>query len=353
MIFRFRPTAADSEAPRGPAPLPCLHVGMPKTATTCMQQHLFARHGQIEYLGKYPNSRSSGGKYPHAAVQVMTERLLRSGRPRATERCRREMAALIGAALAAGRVPLWSREGHTSGGRNLKRRQARFFRRAFGPSQVILFVRRPDKFMESMYFQSLKGFQKSGRKRPSWTKYFGPLPRYFSLSQWLDVMWGLRHRGAFTNLLCADTADAYAAEFGRENVRVFLFEQFAEDPPAVIRSLCRFMGIDPEEGVRLMEGKRANDRWTIEQIEKLKAIERSPAELRAFREGTRQVRQRMLGLDEGNRPRGGPKARTEVPPEWRDRMREFVRDDHRRLAVDWGLPLARYGYSVEPLARAA
>ena len=95
-----------------------------------------------------------------------------------------------------------------------------------------------------------------------------------------------------------------------------------------------------------MEGKRENDRWSVEQIERLKALESSPEDVRAFRGGEESVRQRLLGLDEKNVSRGGPKARQEVPPDWLARIQGYVRDDHRRLADSWGLPLEQYGYSL-------
>ena len=333
--------------------LPCLHLGMPKTATTCIQRHLFARHSQIEYLGKYPGNGSKRRKFPHSAIQAMNELLLRGNHPRATRHCRRQLAKLLSPALAEGRVPVWSREGNTAGHSELKRKQARFFRRTFGSCKVLIFVRHPLKFIESMYFQNLKGFNKPDRAAPAWADRFGPPPRYFDIEAWLEAMWSLPNKGAFGHMLCAETSDAYAVEFGRENVRMFLFEQFAENPPAVIRPTCRFLGIDAEEGIQLLDGKRANDRWSVEQIERLKAIERSPSQSFLFRQGTWQVRQRMLGLDNRDTASDVPKARAEISPSWRERVLEFVRDDHRRLADDWGLPLSQYEYPSECFARAA
>ena len=35
----------------------CLHIGLPKTATTTLQHLLFSKHPQIEYLGKTYNNR--------------------------------------------------------------------------------------------------------------------------------------------------------------------------------------------------------------------------------------------------------------------------------------------------------
>ena len=345
MVLPFTRTAAGA--------LPCLHLGMPKTATTCIQQHLFARHSQIEYLGKLLTSPHSGNEYLHAAVRAMNAHLTGNGDAPPEGRCRRQLGRLVRPALAAGRVPVWSREGNTFGSRRQKERQAGLLRRMWGPSRVLIFIRHPLTFVESIYFQKLKSFQMLKPAHAALTDRVGELPRYFDIETWLEVMWSLPPKGAMTHLLCADTANAYAAEFGRQNVHLFLFEQFAEDPPEVIRSMCRFIGIDAEEGVALLDGQRANDRWTVEQIERLKAIEGSPSESLRFRQGTWRDRRRMLGLEGPVPTAGTPRARAEIPPMWQERILQFAREDHRRLVDEWGLPLERYGYLTQSAARAA
>jgi hypothetical protein len=307
-----------------------------------MQQHLFAKHSQIAYLGKYPRQNN---KFPCKAVQALNARLLGQVAPR-VRRCRVMVSELVSPAMLAGRVPLWSKEGLTAGGAARKQRQARTFQRVMGDCRIVIFVREPMKFMESMYFQNLKGFQKPNRKPPAWGHHFGKLPRYFTIEQWLDVMWSLPRKGAFGHLLCAETADAYAEVFGKERVRVFAFERLARDPDAAIGELCAFIGIDPEEGLVLLKGKRANDRWTDTQIERLKQIERSRVRSILFRRGNRKVRNKLLAFDPRGEPGSGPKARAEVSPAWQQRIIEFARDDHRRLVAEWGLPLEQYGYPL-------
>jgi hypothetical protein len=332
---------------------------MPKTATTCIQAHLFGQHSEIEYLGKYPRMGSRTRRPLAPAVQAMKEQLVESGRPKLNNECRRKIAERVAHAMAEGRIPVWSREGHTAGGRKKKQVEAQFFQSVFGRCKVIIFLRRPNKFVESMYLQNLKGYQKRKPRTPVWASHLGPPPRYISIENWLEANWSHNRKALIGHMLCADTADAYAGVFGRDNVRIFVFEQFVENPETVIRKMCQFMGIDGEEGVRLMEDKRANDRWTVEQIERLKALEKSPEDARVYREGDRSVRWQFLGLDEYGRPRqNASKARAVVPSDWLERILQVVRDDHRRLVENWGLPLEQYGYSLGPspskfLSRAA
>ncbi len=320
----------------------CLHLGMPKTATTCMQQHLFAKHSQIAYLGKYERQ---GNLYPSRAARTLHAHLV-GRRAAGIPRCRTLVSRFITRAVAAGRVPLFSKEGLTAGGSSHKRKQARLFRDLLGDCKAMIIVRRPLDFVESMYFQNLKGFQKPSRKLGPWAARFGEAPKYFSIEQWFDAMWSLPQKGAFGHLLCAETAEAYAEVFGRDRVRVFLFEQLVRDTDAVIADLCEFIGIDAEEGVGLLQGRRANHRWSERQVGRLKQIERSPMRRTLYRRGPKVVRNRLLALDCKAEPGTQPKARAAIPPAWQERILQYARDDHRRLAQHWGLPLDQYGYSV-------
>jgi len=159
-------------------------------------------------------------------------------------------------------------------------------------------------------------------------------------------MWALPQKGAIGHLLCAETAEIYEDVFGRERVRVFVFEQFAEDPNATVRQLCRFMGVNPEEGIELLQGKRENERWTAAQIERLKKNQESLLRSILFRHGTSRIRNRMLGFGPERTDDGAPKARAPIPAQWKERILQFARQENRKLAEEWGLPLEKYGYSL-------
>ena len=324
----------------------CLHLGMPKTATTSFQKHLFSGHSGIEYLGAFRGSGNARQRFPEAAVRDLNAHLLQPQDAPPKDRCRRQLAALLLRTSAAGCVPLWSREGTTAGSPDLKRRQAGVFRDMLGECKVMIFVRHPLTFTESMYFESLKRFHNLNRDRPPWGRRFGKRPCWFSVEAWLEETWDLPHKDAMSHLLCAETADAYAEKFGRENVKLLLFERFVEDPPAVIREMCQFLGVDAEEAVGLMDGKRERARWTEEQVRRLRKIGKTPWQSFLFRHGTRRTRQRMLGLDGRDAAGRGPKARLEIPAVWRKRIVAFVREDHRGLAQRWGLPLEQYEYPL-------
>ena len=126
----------------------CIHVGLPKTATTMLQAHLFPNHPQIEYLGKFPRGRNL---FRDAAINTI---IMEVARKRVfnpdLERCRRLFDESIAPALQSGRIPLCSAEDFTVGGARRRRARAENLRAVFGDCKVVFTLRRPLRFVEGM-----------------------------------------------------------------------------------------------------------------------------------------------------------------------------------------------------------
>ena len=134
--------------------------------------------------------------------------------------------------------------------------------------------------------------------------------------------------------------------FGRDDVAVFLFEEFKENWPGYVRSVAGFLGIDEAESLSLIRKNRENPRWTVRQVEKLKQIERSPLQSFLFRRMYRPWRRKALGFFEGHSLSGGAKATDQFSTEWIEKIQDVTRAGNRWLAKEWGLPLERYGYPL-------
>lgn len=311
----------------------CIHVGLPKTATSLLQANLFPHHSQIEYLGKFCEGRS---RFRDSAVRAIIMDMARGNvfEPD-RDRCRSLFLRTIAPAAEAGKVPLWSSEDLTAGSPRRRRARAENFRAVFGDCRVILTLRHPVRFVESMYLYKLKAANVGPEGR------LGTAPRYFRIDQWLGEESRRPEKGALTHLEYAQTIEMLAGVFGRESIGVFLFEQLVEDAPGFLRALCEFIGIDPDEGIRLTAGKRRNDRWTSAELDRFKAVERSTWRSTAFRFAPRSLRERMLrrnGADDD------PPARAHLPSEWRERIARLTGPGNRWLAERWSLPLDRYDY---------
>jgi hypothetical protein len=320
----------------------CIHVGLPKTATTMLQDHLFARHSQVEYLGTYHvKEKRKYDKCRDKDIQEIIDQLIHRGRSCPDlPRCRRLFDQAVVPAMEAGRVPLWSWESLGLSQFSVRQARARNLRAVFPECKVVIALRHPIRLVESVYFQNLRATNVGGKYR------YGRGPRYLTIDRWLERSWTTPGKAPLSHLDYAATVDLFARTFGKESVGVFLFEELVEDNAAFIESLCRFIGIDPQEGVDLAAEKRGADRWTVEQIEWLKRAQRSLLRSTAFRFVSRRRRRKMVGfLSDGKTPEG-ERARAPVPERWQERIVEKTREGNRRLVEEWGLPMEQYGYPL-------
>jgi hypothetical protein len=326
-----------------------IHLGLPKTATTTLQRHLFEQHSQIYYLGKYAGYGFTSAVQPFMPDDFV-DALASKFEPGNIHL--QSLETQLAYAVKNNLRPLLSRESLAAGTVQKKTTQALLFKQAFNHCKVILFVREPESFIKSRYLEMLKAFQKQLNERTSWMQKLGEPPHYFDIDEWLSL--ALRSSEPIkqdllymdnspVHYLCyADTADIYAEVFGRENIKIFIFEEFVRSPKTLITKLCDYMGIDAEEGFNLVDGKRENDRITTGYIDRLKAIEASSVETLKFRASEPRQRTKMLKLAEDQ----GQKIIPELTDVWRDKIHAVGDAQNRRLVSEWGLPLADYGYRV-------
>jgi hypothetical protein len=205
---------------------------------------------------------------------------------------------------------------------------------------VIFTLRHPLRLVESTYFQNLRATHAAGKV------YRGRGPCYLPIDRWLKRVWGRQGEAPTDHLEYARTIEIFADVFGREAIGVFLFEQLVEDNAAFIASLCRFIGVDSEEGVALAAGKREADRWTTTQIDNLQRIQRSLWQSTKFRFASVRQRRIMLGLKRDGLTPPGERARAPIPHDWQARILDHTREGNRRLVEQWNLPLKQYGYPL-------
>lgn len=318
-----------------------LHVGLPKTATTLMQSALFPEHPQVEYLGTWHTRQYRRfDKFQNAVVQTAVAAAdNRRSSPQELDRCRAAIDQQLTPARAAGKVPVFSWETLMDCRPDVRERRAANWARTFGPCRVMITIRNPLSFVESMYFQLLRAENVGGAAR----RFGGP--RYRGVDQWLDKAWDSRRMVPKTFLQYAETAEMYARIFGRGAVGVFVFEEFTANPDRYVRAMSQFLGIDGAAAAKLLQGQRRGDRWTEGQIETLKRVSRSPWQSIRFRLADNKRRRAMLGITAAP-PADEPKARADFGSKWRKKIEDFTRPGNRLLAQEWGLSLTEHGYAA-------
>ncbi len=324
----------------------CIHIGLPKTASKTLQWHLFARHSQIEYLGRFigkPYKRyRKFEQCRDSAVQTIMREIAWGDDIFHTDiaLCQRLFAESIAPAVEEGRVPVWSWESLSEHIDAKRRARAENLRTVFGECKVFIMIRQPVDLIESVYFQILR---RENINRNLRMELFGKYAYYFTIDQWLEKCF---QGEIMPHLEYAKTIEMYAEIFGRDAVAVYLFEDLQYDASALMESICRFIGVDPIQGNRLIEGKRENPRWTVEHIRRLQQIDRSAVKSLCFRFCPSILRYILIGSIPGSPAWNAPRARAEISQKWRERIEDITREGNRWLAEDWDLPLERYGYPL-------
>ena len=328
--------------------LPCLHIGMPKTGTALLQR-VFARHSGLHFQGKRgdaanilttaENAKDAANIWMTPQNAKFVEQISGQLDTKAHEDLAHVAQTAVEEARALGRVPLWSKEGWSAGSPAWRLQTAKNLEATLGPSRVILVLRHPHAFVESLYFQKLISAQlgRDGRvARPG---------RYFSLEQWLEANWGLSAHGALANLDYARTAEIYAEVFGTEAIGIFLYEDLKGDSAAYARALGAFIGVDSDEMVAHIPQEHVHPRLTEKQIERIRYIDSSLLRRLRFRLRSPVERARVLSLKGHQDDRSAP-ASASLPTRWGDLISEFTADGNHRLMDRWDVSLVRHGYPL-------
>jgi hypothetical protein len=331
-------------SPTAAAVRPCLHIGLPKTASTMLQIHLFARHSQVEYLGYFHRAGKSKrryGKCRDANVQRLMSELLSKGKKQpdfTLGRALYERAVVPG--LEAGRVPVWSWESLSLNSIGTRRRWAENLHGVFGDCHVLIALRHPWSLVEAVYFQMLK------RENTGVGVRWGVGVKWPPFDQWLEDAFAGPAAAPRSHLDYAKTIRTYADVFGSSSIRIVVFEQLAEDPDRFVDDVCRAVGIDAQEGRALTSQRRVNVRWTTRQMERLRHYDRSFLASLRFRFASKRERKWMLGVADDSPPCDAPRARADIPEPFKQRIAEMTRKGNRYIADTWGLPLDRYDYPL-------
>lgn len=213
-----------------------LHVGLAKTATTTLQRMLFSRHPQVGYLGKnWVDNDAAKSALMHLARSPERHVDLHEIASAFDELIRRYSAD------EQRRICLVSEEDLTTFRFINPKLCARRAKVVFPHARVLLVIREPIEWLQSMYFfrlslrfpETLDGFN-------AWLK--SGIDSDFVRSDLGQIQIG--------TLL-----DIYVDFFGPENLTVLRYEDFAADTADFVEELSTLLGIDGKIAIALIQEK--------------------------------------------------------------------------------------------------
>jgi hypothetical protein len=307
---------------RGTTPLLVIHPGFAKTATTTLQQGVFARHGQVHYLGI---------PAPDPALDRLIRRLPREDSTRFDVAAARAVLAPHLALPAGRRVAVLSYENFTLYESKDKGLIAARLRELCGPACRVMFtLRRQEDLLASWYLQKMR---KYGRDR-----------HHLTLKQYFRIKAREPSRSILGDLDYDATVGCYERLFGRESVGIFCHEQLRADPPGFARAVAAFLGVDAAELERLLRGAHLNAAETQRRLRVAQVTARYLP--RALVHRGLELLPHALHRRLSRYVDAGPRAKVELPEIARRWIGEHCREGNRRLDVRHGGALARHGYTL-------
>jgi hypothetical protein len=286
-----------------------IHIGLPKTATTTLQQRVFPAHPDMLYLGP---------KADFAELdELMKAVCFAEGLNYDSEHTKRSLARLLSSLPPDKRPRLISLETLTAHGQDRLIKATRL-QQLLPDAQIILTIRRPEDLLPSMYFQWLKGLG---------GKFRSPM----SLDGWLEHEWENRWSGAFLRLQFAKILGTYRALFGKASVLLLFYEELVIDLPRFASRLSNFIGVDEFITAQLLSGGKANPRMTKLRYSEVQLYGRFPwlkpiAGLRRLLPDPAKVVARRLLQRE---------ASAALSPDWRRSIRDYARRENQALLAEF------------------
>ena len=213
-----------------------------------------------------------------------------------------------------GKLPVWSWEVLLDDSYEIRCSRANNIKSFFPDTKVLITIRHPFSWAESAYMQEIK-------RNNLRDEYRNVSPYFITIDEWFKERATSDSKPPRSFLDYERSIETYAQIFGRDSVKVCLFEQLVESSSAFITEICDFFEIDSAEGVELTSDKHENSRWNIEQVEKIHSIKQSKRRSVAYQKAKLPKRHTMLGLLPGGEiPPSKEKFRPQISDEWKSWM---------------------------------
>jgi hypothetical protein len=289
-----------------------IHPGFAKTATTTLQHQVFAKHPQIE-LFSLPTSRPE--------IEWAIDHLCHADsifydedRVRTIFRESMENASSKTVVLSYEHFVLYESKD--------KGMVAQRLYKLFPDARIFFTIRRQEDLVASLYLTKIRKYIK-GKNFLSFIKYFRIKKRAL-------------HRSIFDDIRFFEIIEYYAKVFGRDRIKILLFEKLTRDTRQFADELSEFLQVDQQELLRLVQEKQENPTISQNYVNFWRHVSPFlPAPV--VRKGALRTAKMR-----------GRRAEVDIGPEAREMIVHLCGEGNRRLAETYGIDLASYGYCMAP-----
>ena len=322
-----------------------VHIGYPKTATTTLQNYLFPKHSQVQYLrdgtknlsfiGNIFFARENSLKRNRNNIQNELKQFVSSDKNKYAY----SEESLTSFSMFYRFVPnpyIWTVEPNS-----IARKLKSAFKDAevFDDVKIIVTIRKQDAMIKSMYAQVYNFVFKKFKETKTFSKFLK-----YSIDENSDgfILDALHYN---------DVIKEYEDLFGKENICVLVFEELKQDKESYIKKLCEFMDIDFEEAMRLIGDNQTNKRSSSSGY---KSDERNIIELLSFYKN-KYIGGKSLGLSDSWVYKmltkiyilGKVLKDLEINNEYNKKLNDFYAKGNKELSERYNLNLKQYGYYYE------
>ncbi len=314
-----------------------IHLGYPKCASTSIQNHLFNKHPDINYLGLYTtedygvfsgeidanNTYLNNSDLRKFYSLILHNDDIEYVKYNISDFYQQRIKHLLNK-----RINVFSHESFLSTYSCSRAEKAKRLKKLFPEAKIIFIIRRQADLLRSHYDDN--PFDPSCRSSG----------KHLKIKKWIQYCFNLEysHNSLLKSFDFYANIKYYEQLFGKENIGVFLFEDFVQNKIAFAQKLAEFMAIEKDAAMEIL--KNAYENKTIsKRYKKYRILCR--------RLGFNTVK-KILPESNYNQfikfLKKGKAGKTQIPETDKKRITDYFSSSNKELDKEYLLHLKEYNY---------
>jgi hypothetical protein len=168
--------------------------------------------------------------------------------------------------------------------------------------------------------------------------------RYVSFDEWMEYCTAFFHYSPLESFLYYQALNLYKDLFGKDRIKILLFEDFTGNKTAFNNALAGILNLNPDTVSKFLEGRHERPRNTTRKIkyDRFRSTFFHNTSLSKFLPFGNTVKQALDNFLASGKP-----AQIHISDHWKNVLRGLYQEDNKKLAEEYSLPLADYGYPIK------